>query len=79
MAKSSTPMSQRDSLTRTCAKHFGVSKKSLKKAIEEATVRRIAEKIAEECFEASWQDINGQSGQAKVEKAVEKPRQRQRR
>jgi hypothetical protein len=47
---------------------LGVSKKSLKKAVEEATVRRVAEKIAEEHFEAFWQEINGRSGQAKVKK-----------
>ncbi len=68
MAKSSTTMSQRDILTRTCAQQLGVSKKSLKKAVEEATVRRVAEKIAEEHFEALWQEINGRAGQAKVEK-----------
>ncbi len=68
MAKSSTPMSQRDTLTKTCAEHLGVSKKSLKKAIKEATVRRIAEKIAEEHFDALWQEINGRAGEAKVKK-----------
>ncbi len=68
MAKSSTTMSQRDILTKTCAQHLGVSNKSLKKAVEEATVRRVAEKIAEEHFEALWQEINARAGQAKVEK-----------
>jgi len=68
MAKSSTPMSQQDILTKTCAAQLGVSKKSLKKAVEEATVRRVAEKIAEEHFEALWQEINTRAGQAKVKK-----------
>ncbi len=68
MAKSSTTMSQRDILTKTCAQHLGVSKKSLKKAVEEAAVRQVAEKIAEEHFEAFWQKINGRSGQAKGKK-----------
>ena len=68
MAKSSTTMSQLDILTKTCAQHLSLSKKSLKKAVEEATVRRVAEKIAEEHFEALWQEINARAGQAKVEK-----------
>ena len=68
MAKSSTPMSQRETLTKTCAEHLGVSKKSLKKAVAEATVRRVAEKIAEEHFEALWQEINGRAGHAEVKK-----------
>ena len=65
MAKSLTTMSQRDILTKTCAEHLGVSKKSLKKAVEEATVRLVAEKIAKEHFEASWPGINGPKGQKK--------------
>ncbi len=68
MAKSSTPMSQQDTLTKTFAEHLGVSKKSLKKAVEDATIRLAAEKIAGEHFEALWQEINGRSGQAKVKK-----------
>lgn len=59
MAKSSTPMSQQGTLTKTCAEQLGVSKKSLKKAVKEATVRRVAEKIAEEHFEAGDQRSGG--------------------
>ncbi len=55
-------------MTKTCAEHLSVSTKSIKKAVEEATVRRVAKKIAEEHFEALWQEINGRSGQAKVKK-----------
>ncbi len=59
MAKSSTPMSQQDTLTKTFAEHLGVSKKSLKKAVEEAAVRCVAEKIAEECVMAGDQRSRG--------------------
>ncbi len=71
MAKSSTTASQRDALIRVCAKNSSFSKKSLKKAVEEVTIRLIAEKIAQEHLQALWKGMDAAS-RGKLKNAVQK-------
>ena len=73
MAKSSTTPSRRDALIRECARHSSFSKKSLKKAVEEATIRLMAEQIAQEHLQTLWKEM-GVASEGKLKNPVPKSR-----
>ncbi len=63
MAKSAPARSGGDGMLKTAAERLKLSKKALKKAVREATVRLVAERIAREQFDSSWQEISDQAKQ----------------
>jgi len=46
-----------DGLLKCCAQDLGISKKMLKRAVREAKLRAVAERIAREEIESSWSEI----------------------
>lgn len=63
MAKSAPARSGEDAMLKNAAQRLNLSRKALKKAIREATVRLVAEKIARERVDSSWQEISDQARQ----------------
>jgi len=45
-------------MLKSAAQRLDLSKKTLKKAVRDATVRLVAEKIARERVDSSWQEIS---------------------
>ncbi len=46
-----------DGLLKCCARDLGISKKMLRRAVFEAKLRAVAERIASEEIERSWSEI----------------------
>ena len=61
MAKSVARRSAGDALTKVCAQRFSLPKKTLKKAVQEATIRLVADRIAKEEIDSSWKEVIGRT------------------
>jgi hypothetical protein len=57
MAKSDGKSAAGEALIKASAERYGVSKKTMKKAVREAKVRLAAEKIAREQLDSEWQQV----------------------
>jgi hypothetical protein len=57
MAKSARGPSAHDETIKAFAQQLGLSRKALKKAVQEATVRLAAERIAREHLDSTWQEV----------------------
>jgi hypothetical protein len=57
MAKSVASGSDGDAVIKACAQQFNLPKKALRRAVQEATLRLVAEKIARERIEPTWKEV----------------------
>lgn len=74
MAKTAPARSGGDTMLKSAAERLNLSKKALKKAVRDATVRLVAEKIARERLDSSWQEIADQARQPSPKPKAESPK-----
>jgi len=55
--KRTGPKPSIDDVVKVCAKDLNISKKRLKRMVQEAKLRTVAERIVREELDASWSDI----------------------